>query len=397
MNARQPPAGFDPADISPPPWRERDWPVTSLALDLSGHCNLACRYCAESATQPQHRPRMERGLLQRALALLEPQLDAGTATSIRLGSGEPLLAKPLLRELDRWLRKRRQGGRAVPEVFVTTNGTLLDPATRDWLAATGWRIKVSLDGPAAIHDRWRVSAKGRPTYEAVAAAVTDLAERLPERLSVTAVLCRGNDPERVFSAIAGLGVRRIELVPVAHPDASILPRPDDLAAYSRFVQDYVSSFVAGEPGLAELVRVINGARRAMGYDVKRVTCGAGRNFLGLAADGGLYPCFRFVGCADFRLGELPAGPEPQRQRRFAAGAGRPYEQREDCKDCWAASLCGGPCFAEAELLGPGGGRPFALHCEYVKADAAAALTLTEQLRERDPERLLELLAGLIEL
>ncbi len=388
------PAGFDPADIEPPPLRERPRPIVALALDVAGRCNLACRYCAESATQPRHRPGMSEAVLEQALSLLQPTLPLDLAPSIRLGSGEPLLAAPLLRRLDDQLKARRDAGLPVPEVFITTNGTLLHADTLDWLVATGWNVKISLDGPASVHDRWRVTARGRGTHAQVAEAARELARRIPRRFAVSAVLCRGNDPAEVFAAIAELGVRRIELVPVAHEDPAIIPDAADLTRYGQIVDDYATRFADAEPGLPELVRVINAARRGMGYDLQRVACGAGRNFYGVGPDGSLYPCFRFVGVDAYRLGDVDTGPQAQALERFQAGPGRPYEQRTDCAGCWAAPLCGGPCFAEAELLGPGDGRPFASHCDYMRADAAAATALVQRTRAQDPERLLGLLGEL---
>ncbi len=396
MDIDRAPAGFDPEDIAPPAMRDREWPINSLALDLSGRCNLACRYCAESATQPKHRRRMTETVLDAALDQLAGEPDVNQFKSIRLGSGEPLLAGSLLRRLDRRLKQLATEGRAVPQVFITTNGTRLDRETREWLIGTGWQVKISLDGPAHVQDRWRVTAKGGPTYAQVAEVVAELARRIPDRFSVTAVLCRGNEPKEVFDAIAALGVRRIEMVPVAHHRQEILPDQADRARYRDFVLAYAGDYASGPNGQPELVRVINAARRVMGYDVKSVTCGAGRNFLGVGPEGDLFPCFRFVGLDQFVVGDVQRGPSARALRAFRSKAGRSYEYRERCHGCWAAPLCGGPCFAEAELFGPGAGAPFDGHCHYVKADSMAAVTLVEKLRKTDPERLLDLLAGLVE-
>jgi uncharacterized protein len=387
MRAEAPPAGYSPRDYVPPPLADRAEPLAALALDAVGSCNIACRYCAESATQPRRRP-MSEETLAAAWRLLFPDGRPRPGCSLHLGSGEPLLGLPLLRKLAALIE--RHGGSAAegrPEVHLTTNGTLATPAVRDWLVASGWRVKISLDGPREIHDRWRIGRRGEGTWERVAAAVADLAARMPERFSVTAVLCRGADPVEVFAGIAGLGARRIELVPVAHDDPQVLPGRADVARYERFVAAYARRFAAGEE-LPVLIRFAGKVRRAMGFELQRVPCAAGRGFAGVAPDGALYPCFRFVGVDGFRLGSLAEGPDSEAAAAFRHGAGRPWEEREPCRDCWAAALCGGPCFAVAEMFGPGGSRPFALHCDYVRADARAAVRLVRRLSRRDPERLL---------
>lgn len=382
-----PPPGFDPAEVAPPPLGEGPWRIHSLALDVAGRCNLACRYCAEAATQPR-RPPMTLETLEAAWRLLFPDGRPHPGTSLRLGSGEPLLNLPLLHRLAELITTR--GAPDAPAVFLTTNGTLLDETTAAWLAETGWHIKLSLDGPAAIHDRWRVQPDGRGSYTQVAKALRLLVGRIPERLSVTAVLCRGADPAEVFAGIAALGVQRIELVPVAHHDPAVGPGREDIARYIAFVEDYARRYLAGG-ALPTLVRWAGRVARVMGYDNSRVSCGAGRVFLGVGPEGALYPCFRFIGVERYRLGHLATGPEARAVAAFAAGAGRPYEQREPCRACWAAPLCGGPCMACAELFG--GGAPLPLHCAYVRAEARAAVWLVTQLQARDPARLLPFLPG----
>ena len=131
----------------------------------------------------------------------------------------------------------------------------------------------------------------------------------------------------------------------------------------------------------------------MGYDTHRVSCGAGRSFLGVGPDGALYPCFRFIGLESYRLGRLTTGLDRKAALSFQRGPGRSYEQRTQCRRCWAAPLCGGPCFACSEMFGPGNGRPLASHCAYTLADARAAVWLVKELRKHNPKRLLSFLPG----
>jgi uncharacterized protein len=373
--------------LIPPSIGHAPWRVSAVALDVSGRCNMACRYCAEAAMQPR-RCAMSTKVLEAAWRLLFPDGKPRPGSSIRLGSGEPLLAFPLINRLARLIE--RSGGSAAegrPAIFLTTNGTLLNTKLREWLIRSGWNVKVSLDGPGPLHDRWRIMPGGTGTFERVAEAVRELARRMPERLSVTAVLCRGADPEEVFNAIVALGVRRIELVPVAHCDASVLPGKVDIRRYELFVRSFAYQARDDKNGLPSLVRFENCVRRAMGYDLHRVPCGAGRTFLGVAPDGTLYPCFRFIGIPEYRLGRLPGSPDAAPAKAFERGPGKPYENRAECSECKIAPLCGGPCFAVAEMFGPGCGAPLEAHCGYTRANATWAVWLVEQLRKRNAERL----------
>lgn len=386
----------DPERTGPPPLGGGPWQLSAVALDVAGACNLSCRYCAEAATQPR-RKRMPERVLNAAWHLLLPDDIPRTGTSIRLGSGEPLLAFNRLKSLATLIAQ--SGGCAAenrPTVFLTTNGTLAGREIRDWLVMSGWHVKVSLDGPGLLHDRWRVTRSGNGTFSKVSETVAELARRMPDRFSVTAVLCRGADPKVVFQAIADLGVRRIELVPVAHRDRHILPGKEELKLYQRFVREYAMRHTdVRHRDLPMLVRFENSVQRILGYSRCRVPCGAGRTFVGVGPGGALYPCFRLVGIENYRLGGLPEGLDSQAVHTFEHGAGRSYDQRFPCSRCWAGPFCGGPCFAVAEMFGKRRGEPLELHCEYTRADIKSARWLVEQLRKRDPERLLEFLPGVV--
>ena len=188
-------------------------------------------------------------------------------------------------------------------------------------------------------------------------------------------------------------MRRIELVPVAHQHESILPGPGDIERYKVFVNNYARRYLDCAEGknIPALVRFENCVARVMGYGVQRIPCGAGRSFIGVGPDGYLYPCFRFIGLSRYRIGRLPTGLDAEAAVAFQHGPGRSYERRTPCRECWAAPLCGGPCFACAEMFGPGNGQPLPLHCAYTLADAQAAVWLVTQLRQRAPERLLSFL------
>ncbi len=389
MDRKTPPPEFDVESITPPYWVDKNWQVMSMAIDLSGDCNMACRYCAESATQPQRAP-MTPETLQAAWSFLFPKGAERGNYNVRLGSGEPLLGFDLMKQIEALAKKAKDGG---PPVYLTTNGTLVDDDVIEWLVQSGWNIKISFDGPQWVQDKWRVFADGSGTHKKVSSVIKSLVARIPERVSVTAVMCKGTDPAVAFAAIEQLGVTQIEMVPAVHQDESVRPGIVEVEQYRAFINHYAARFLHDENKalIPKLARFKKCVQRIMGYSVSRINCGAGRDFMGVDPEGNLFPCFRFIGIPEYKIGNIYEGVTIPLRDTFRSSIGRPVELREPCNQCWAALLCGGPCFAVAEMFGPGDGKPLDIHCEYVLADATAAVGLVNELREKDPELLLSFL------
>ncbi len=396
---RTPPPGFDPEYITAPPLIDRPWMVQSLVLDVAGTCNMACRYCAELITMPKRGP-MSPETLDAAWKFLFPN---GVKTisqealknqmfSFHVGTGEPFLNFPLLQKLGKMVEQARSEGVENLRVFLTTNGNLLNEEIMDWLIASQWNIKISFDGPAAIHDLWRVLPGGEGTYDQAAKALAYLAGRIPDRVTACAVICRGADPAEVFDAVENLGVRTVDMASVAHRDESIIPGSEDIEKYRKFIMDYAARFLEDDINDKKpppMLTILNQyMMRLMGYKLGRAICGAGRQYYALGPEGDIYPCGRFIGVEKYRLGHIETGLDEEAIPAFRNEAGRTYERREACSYCWAAPLCCGPCYACSEMFGPGGGEPIDYQCAYMLATAEAAQFLINQLRENNPERLL---------
>jgi uncharacterized protein len=355
---------------------------------------MKCIYCAESITQPERRP-MSQKVLHKALDTLFAWAPEGIGISIHLGSGEPLLNSEAVHEIGYTARDIAKTQNRALSLHVTTNGTLLTDDICHWLIQDRWNVKVSLDGPASIHDRTRKDTKGRGTYNRIKGYVQELARKIPEKFSTTAVLCRDTDPADVFYGTARLGVQRIEIVPLAavYPSSLIL-QEKDMSAYREFLSDYVQRIADGE-SLPILIRFAKRVQRVLGFSNSRVACGAGRNFLAVGHDELIYPCFRFAGVNHYQMGTLDSLNRDLLQK-FSLNAGRPYDERKACPTCWAAPLCGGPCFACAELLYYKNGEPSPDFCNLMKADCEAAVWLVQVLRVKNPEQLVAYLGITLE-
>ncbi len=70
-------------------------------------------------------------------------------------------------------------------------------------------------------------------------------------------------------------------------------------------------------------------------------CGAGAGYLGVAADGKLYACHRFVDEPEAAMGSVEGGIDREVQARWLEE--RAVDRQSPCSTCWARYLCGGGC------------------------------------------------------
>jgi uncharacterized protein len=127
-------------------------------------CNLRCSYCHDWRTGPGQE-------------MSFPVLAHMTGAALRGGAhdsvsfiwhgGEPLLLPRDFYIKALYLQARlRCAGQRITNC-IQTNGTLVDPAWAQFFRAHDIRVSVSLDGPPEIHDRHRLNASGRPSFDRV--------------------------------------------------------------------------------------------------------------------------------------------------------------------------------------------------------------------------------------
>ena len=73
----------------------------------------------------------------------------------------------------------RTQGRTI-DFSLTTNATLLTPAIIEFLSENHIGVTVSMDGPADLHDKLRVFANGRGSYDIIEPRVRALIAESPD-------------------------------------------------------------------------------------------------------------------------------------------------------------------------------------------------------------------------
>jgi len=367
---------FSPAPILPDCGSGRQ--LKALCLFISQSCNLQCRYCFAHPAVEDKNVYMSRDVAFKAVNLLLEQ-ERGRYCEIDFFGGEPLLNFPLIRDVVAYARAA--GCRRGKEFTftLTTNALLLDDEISLFLNDENISVILSLDGRPAVHDRMRRTADETGSYKQALPRIKEfLHKRNYQNYYIRGTYTVHNlDFCRDIEHLLELGFHSLSLEPVvAAEDADYALRGMDLSRleqeYDRLVDLFLQRRAEGRPFhfYHFAIDLENGPclyKRLSG-------CGAGREYLAVAADGSLYPCHQFVGDDVFLLGRLGDGPLKLDLRRGEQVA-HSAEEREECSGCWTRYLCGKGCAAASYFMAGDLQRNSNLYCALQRIRLERALYL----------------------
>lgn len=153
-----------------PPLRTR-----LLVLQPTPFCNLDCDYCYLPARDSRARMSIETVRLA-ARRLVDDGL-VGEQLTVVWHAGEPLVVPPSFYEQAVEAIAQTIGAGCAITHCIQTNATLIDEKWCALFARHGIRVGVSVDGPAALHDRHRKTRDQRGTHAAVLRGLGRLREQ----------------------------------------------------------------------------------------------------------------------------------------------------------------------------------------------------------------------------
>ena len=314
--------------------------VRSLVINITQICNLHCDYCAAGGDgtygDPITKISIEKTIPQ--LKFFLSQVPKGERFHISFLGGEPLLYPQILGALAHYVLSVAETENLTPSFKVTTNGTLVTPEALNVLRGMRAHVTVSLDGPAAIHDRQRKTRSNEGTFEN---ALTGLLLLLSHRQDLASVGINSvfndlhTDVETTWTTLSQL--------PVDYLEFTYSVSPQNHEATQRFNASLAKTLdLAWQKGGDTELRRINNIREIfdrLDEQKRRLNhCGLGKNFLVVDSRNRLWNCPWTVGQKDNQLG---SGTELDYDR-FEKYQKSQIEMN-GCESCWARFLCGGGC------------------------------------------------------
>ncbi|WP_338801941.1 anaerobic sulfatase maturase [Pseudomonas sp. RSB 5.4] len=198
----------------------------AMAKPSGADCNLDCDYCfyLEKATlyREQRRHRMGQDVLETYVRNYIESHPAHSEVAFTWQGGEPtLMGLDFYREAVQ-LQARYGEGRKISNSFQT-NGLLIDDEWSRFFVEHDFLIGLSLDGPADIHDEYRVTVGGHPSHALVLRAL-HLFKAHGVRFNILACVNRrsSQEPLRIYNYFRELGIEYIQFIPIVEraPDAA---------------------------------------------------------------------------------------------------------------------------------------------------------------------------------
>lgn len=310
---------------APPPEAPALKPLTTLALYVTRGCNLRCRYCFVSATEP-----LPGEMNSARLQDLMRQFQTQGGRLLQFLGGEPLL-RPDIIQLGQYSRELGLTSNLI------TNGTLLDAGLAPQVAATFDTVQVSLDGLAPTNDHYR----GKGSYDRAVAGLRHLLA-LGVNPTVSTVVSQGNIEamDDFLAELVGLGVGRVHFVNLQSCGRGRQAPSSGLSSL-----DFGRRLLALWQRWGDRLEFPREMLLALPRWQRKTNCGPAEGMLEVDPRGLVYPCYYFMErntpAGDLNQSSLldiyHTSPQLGRLRDFSV------DRHPRCAGCDYRYLCGGGC------------------------------------------------------
>jgi len=244
-------------------------PLRLLLLQATPFCNLNCSYCY--LPDKSIKRRMSLDVIEKSVERIAASGLMHKEFSVVWHAGEPLAAGiKFYQEADEAIRRKLPPGVSFKHC-LQTNGTLI---TKEWCAlfkALPMNVGVSVDGPAALNDKFRVDRRGKGSLSQIERGMSCLQEAEISFHTISVVTKEAvKQAEAIFHYLyswgpdcMGFNVEEIEGV---HASSSLQSVTE--AEFGAFMNRmHELSFEVGEPNL---VREFRSAHAAIMGSVRKM-------------------------------------------------------------------------------------------------------------------------------
>jgi uncharacterized protein len=411
---------FNPSDFdqwTPAPGATRRF--HAMVKPIGSACNLDCKYCyylSKESLLDQHRG--ERIPDDRLEEFIRQYIEGqdGQRVVFSWQGGEPtLLGLDFFRKVVELEEKHKKPNQRI-ENDLQTNGTLLNEEWCRFLKIHRFLVGLSIDGPRDLHNTYRVTKGGEPTFDKVFAAVK-LLKKHGVKFNTLTVVNRLNvkRPLDVYRFLTReVGSTYVQLIPCVEPidfrttapqrwDPANLPMigtppakpgspgsivtdwsvdPDD---FGEFLCKVFDEWYRKDLGRVLVDLFESAVAQWMGLPAQRCItaefCGKG---VAMEHDGSVYSCDHYV-YPEHRLGNIHERPISEMvfsRRQMDFGFSKRDTLPKYCRECKYLFACWGECPKNRFIRTPDGEAGLNYLCSGLKRFFEHADPHLKQIAER---------------
>jgi uncharacterized protein len=328
-------------------------------------CNLDCHYCyylKKEYLYPQSKSfRMPDDLLEEYIVQHIAASSDGPISFAWHGGEPTLLGLDYFRTIVALQRKHQPPGQRISN-GMQTNGTLLDEAWCSFLAAEGFAIGLSLDGPEDVHDAYRVNKGQQPTHKQVMRGYKLLRQhKIPCDILCVVHAENVRYPIPVYRFFKEIKADYIGFLPLVErqPAAAggVSDRTVPAEALGTFLCTIFDEWVRNDIGQVMVQLFEEAARTARGQEhalcIFRRTCG---QVPVVEHNGDFYSCDHFVE-PEHHLGNIRYTPLAElldSPQQHAFGQAKLDTLPRYCQECEVRAMCNGGCPKDRIIQTPDG-------------------------------------------
>jgi uncharacterized protein len=313
-------------------------PVLNSMVVLNLDCNFACLYCYEGDMKGNLYMSDETAAL--LIDLIKKNfIGEKKKLVIDFYGGEPLLSLRLLKSISRELKAFAQEKGGSFNFNLVTNGALFKRQVAEDLVPLGLeRIKITLDGPAEVHNKYRPFKSGAGSFDTLIKNISETCDLV--KISIGGNFESQNYKEFVFlldflnkEKLTPDKIDAVKFDPVSkRPEGDLSPA------------DYKNGCMSmDEPWLIKASEFLREEILKRGYKTPKISpffCMVdNKSSFVVNFDGVIYKCPAFIGKEGFAVGDVRNGIDDY-TNFYKLGLWKNYKE---CTECVYLPLCFGGC------------------------------------------------------
>ena len=385
---------LNPTPKPPGPETVVEEPLGNISLNVAQVCNLSCVYCYGVDGEYGLKGKMNEDTAKKSIDFLIRESKTQKNISITFFGGEPLLNFPLIKKSVEYSREQaRKHGKKI-SFSITTNGTKFNEEINAYLNENNFSVMVSFDGDQETQDKNRPFRGGKGSYENTLPKIKQFLESRDGRATARATVTNyTSDLKSLKRKLKDIGFKSANATiatvsDFANDNRGVLTvnvedtMMDEIHAADNNEAREILFTIKQRKELAEFrtSKIFNYIFALKEKKKSKYACGVGRKMVGIAINGDVYPCHRFVGDDKFKLGNVENFESASRAKYSESYV----DKHPVCSKCWAKYQCGGGgCIQDNQVTKGDVDNINTRHCSELKHQLKHAISIYNALDEED--------------